>query len=124
MNFKKWVKVYKPRVIMSRVQNISFYISKKNMYLQAFKGLTGYPWYTEAFGINVLGTNKAKSKLSHVATVLAELLDNDNDGCVDDPNMMTALQAYLEDMGGFKGTIFVQEVKDVPEGVQELVSTI
>ena len=35
--------------------------------------------------------------------------------------MMTALQAYLEDMGGFKGTIFVQEVKDVPEGVQELV---
>ena len=91
------------------------------MYLQAFKGLTGYPWYTEAFGINILGTNKAKSKLSHVATVLAELLDNDNDGCVDDPNMMTALQAYLEDMGGFKGTIFVQELKDVPEGVQELV---
>ena len=54
---------------------------------------------------------------------MAELLDNDNDGCVDDPNMMTALQAYLEDMGGFKGTIFVQEVKDVPEGVQELVCT-
>ena len=54
---------------------------------------------------------------------MAELLDNDNDGCVDDPNMMTALQAYLEDMGGFKGTIFVQEVKDVAEGVQELVCT-
>jgi len=89
--------------------------------VKAFKGLTGYPWYTEAFGINVLGTQKAKSKLSHVATVLAELLDNDNDGCVDDPNMMTALQAFLKDMGGFKGTIFVQEVKDVPEGVQELM---
>ena len=101
--------------------SVSFYIFKNN--IQAFKGLTGYPWYTEAFGINVLGTQKAKSKLSHVATVLAELLDNDNDGCVDDPNMMTALQAYLEDMGGFKGTIFVQEVKDVPEGVQELVCT-
>jgi hypothetical protein len=54
---------------------------------------------------------------------LAELLDNDNDGCVDDPNMMTALQAFLKEMGGFKGTIFVQEVKDVAEGVQELVST-
>ena len=91
-------------------------LTLSNTYLQAFKGLTGYPWYTEAFGINVLGTNKAKSKLSHVATVLAELLDNDNDGCVDDPNMMTTLQAFLEDMGGFKGAIFVQEVKDVPEG--------
>ena len=54
---------------------------------------------------------------------MAELLDNDNDGCVDDPNMMTALQTFLEQVGGFKGTIFVQEVKDVPEGVQELVST-
>jgi hypothetical protein len=54
---------------------------------------------------------------------LAELLDNDNDGCVDDPNMMTALQTFLKEMGGFKGTIFVQEVKDVAEGVQELVST-
>ena len=57
----------------------------------------------------------------HVATVLAELLDND--GCVDDPNMMTALQAFLKEMGGFKGTIFVQEVKEVPEGDQELVNT-
>jgi hypothetical protein len=37
--------------------------------------------------------------------------------------MMTALQTFLEQMGGFKGTIFVQEVKDVPDGVQELVST-
>ena len=59
----------------------------------------------------------------HVATVLAELLDNDNDGCVDYPNMMTALQTFLGQMGGFKGTIFVQEVKVVPEGVQELVSS-
>jgi hypothetical protein len=37
--------------------------------------------------------------------------------------MMTALQAFLKEMGGFKGTIFVQEVKEVPEGEQELVST-
>ena len=54
---------------------------------------------------------------------MAELLDSDNDGCIDDPNMMTALQAFLDDMGEFKGTIFVQEVKDVPEGVQVLVCT-
>ena len=54
---------------------------------------------------------------------MAELLDNDNDGCVENPNMMTALQTFLEQMGVFKELIFVQEVKDVPEGVQELGST-
>ena len=37
--------------------------------------------------------------------------------------MMTALQTFLEQMGVFKELIFVQEVKDVPEGVQELGST-
>jgi len=87
--------------------------------VKAFKGLKGYPWYTEAFGINILGTQKAKSKLSHVATVMAELLDNDN-GCVDDPNMMTALQAFLNQMGGYKGTVFVQEIKNVADGVAEV----
>ena len=52
---------------------------------------SGYPWVAEAYGIKVIGTQKAKSKLSHVATVLAELLDQDNDGCVDDPNIMNAM---------------------------------
>ena len=58
---------------------------------QATSGISGYPWFTEAFGIKIIGTQAAKSKLSHVATVLAELLDNDNDGCVDDPNVMNAM---------------------------------
>ena len=52
---------------------------------------SGYPWVAEAYGIKVIGTQKAKSKLSHVATVIAELLDQDNDGCVDDPNIMNAM---------------------------------
>jgi len=78
--------------------------------VKAFKGLTGYPWYTEAFGIQFIGTNKAKSKLPHLATVFAELLDQDNDGCVDDPNIMTAIQAQLKKLGvGYKGTVLVQE---------------
>merc|ERR1711997_1391031 len=75
--------------------------------VKAFKGLTGYPWYTEAFGINVIGTQAAKSKLSHVATVLAELLDNDNDGCVDDPNIMNAMLKQMKDTNK-NFAIFVQ----------------
>ena len=58
---------------------------------QSTSGIAGYPWVTEAFGIKIIGTQGAKSKLSHVATVLAELFDQDNDGCVDDPNVMNAM---------------------------------
>jgi len=89
--------------------------------VKAFKGLTGYPWYTEAFGIQFIGTNKAKSKLPHLATVFAELIDQDNDGCADDPNIMVAILAQSKKLGvGYKGTILVQE--DVgqlagPEGI-------
>ena len=45
----------------------------------------------EVFGIPVLSTGNFKNsgnKLNHVASILAELLDNDNDGCADDPNVL------------------------------------
>ena len=38
----------------------------------------------DAFGIKIVGTAKSKSKMQHAAQILAELLDNDNDGCPDD----------------------------------------
>ena len=56
--------------------------------LQAFKGFkTASPefvWQVDAFGIKIVGTAKSKSKMQHAAQILAELLDNDNDGCPDD----------------------------------------
>ena len=45
-----------------------------------------FVWQVEAFGIKIVGTDKSKSKMQHAAQILAELLDNDNDGCPDDAN--------------------------------------
>ena len=49
----------------------------------------------EVFGIPMIATNKFKKsgKLNHVASIMAELLDNDNDGCADDPNVLQNLRA-------------------------------
>ena len=37
-----------------------------------------------------------RNKLQHVASILAELLDNDNDGCADDPNVLAKLLKPLD----------------------------
>ena len=44
----------------------------------------------EVFGIPIITTSKFKKsgKLNHVASIMAELLDQDSDGCVDDPNVL------------------------------------
>ena len=48
---------------------------------------------TEVFGIPIISSKKffESGKMNHVASVLAELLDNDNDGCADDPNILDQL---------------------------------
>ena len=45
---------------------------------------------TEVFGIPIIAGSKFKksNKLNHVASVMAELLDQDGDGCADDPNVL------------------------------------
>ena len=45
---------------------------------------------TEVFGIPIIAGSKFKKsgKLNHVASVMAELLDQDGDGCADDPNVL------------------------------------
>ena len=60
---------------------------------QKLKGLTVEYWATEVFGIPVIGSKTAKTsgKLAFGASLLAELLDNDNDGCADDPNVLAHL---------------------------------
>ena len=53
--------------------------------------MSAFPWMVEVFGIPVLATENFKNsgnKLNHVASILAELLDNDNDGCADDSNVL------------------------------------
>ena len=44
----------------------------------------------EVFGIPIIASSKFENsaKLNHVASVMAELLDQDGDGCADDPNVL------------------------------------
>ena len=54
-----------------------------------------------------LATDDMKNKLPWVATVIAELLDQNNDGCRDDPNVEKAMRNSLQK---FKLTNFVIKV--------------
>ena len=44
----------------------------------------------EVFGIPIIAASKFENsgKLNHVASIMAELLDQDGDGCADDPNVL------------------------------------
>ena len=51
------------------------------------------PWKTTVFGITLyFGENfKIKKKIQHVSSIVAELLDQDQDGCADDPKVLNEL---------------------------------
>ena len=61
----------------------------------------------EVFGIPIIGTAKFKTsgKLQFAAHILAELLDNDNDGCADDSKVLANLQKKTGD--GKRKTLFL-----------------
>merc|ERR1711971_1400582 len=51
-----------------------------------------YPMYTVVFGVAVFGHSSiSDAKFQHVASVLAEWLDNDEDGCADIPLVVSKL---------------------------------
>merc|ERR1712226_1475183 len=82
--------------------------------VQAFKGFRAkspqFIWQVNAFGIKIVGTSKSKGKLQHAAQILAELLDNDNDGCPDDAKAFKLLKAGWE---GFKPVLLVYDKDEV-----------
>jgi len=54
--------------------------------------VAGYPKYTEVFGVAVFGHSSiSDAKFQHVASVLAEWLDNDEDGCADIPLVVSKM---------------------------------
>ena len=61
----------------------------------------------EVFGIPIIGTAKFKTsgKLQFAAHILAELLDNNNDGCADDPKVLAQILKKTGD--GKKKTLFL-----------------
>ena len=50
----------------------------------------------EVFGIPIIFGSKFKNsgKVNHIASVMAELLDQDGDGCADDPNVLRNILKY------------------------------
>jgi len=58
--------------------------------VKALKGVKGFPGMVEVFGIPILASSSFdnSAKLNHVASIMAELLDQDGDGCADDPNVL------------------------------------
>jgi len=58
--------------------------------VKPFNGVNGYPGMVEVFGIPILASSSFdnSAKLNHVASIMAELLDQDGDGCADDPNVL------------------------------------
>ena len=76
--------------------------------------MTKFPKLVEVFGIPLIATSAfakategGKNKLQHVASVLAELIDNDNDGCADDPNVLAKLLSKVN--GNKKRTFYLQD---------------
>merc|ERR1712226_1121676 len=70
--------------------------------VKALKGVKGYPGMVEVFGIPIIAGSKfvdkiGSQKLNHVASVMAELLDQDGDGCADDPNVLRNLLKNIKD---------------------------
>merc|ERR1711997_215968 len=56
--------------------------------------VSSLPKYTTVFGVPVFAASSiTDAKFQHAASVLAEWLDNDEDGCVDNPTVLTALLA-------------------------------
>ena len=80
----------------------------------------------EVFGIPLITTEKfanategGRNKLQHVASILAELLDNDNDGCADDPNVLAKILKPLQN--GRKTFILPNTVDDFFEDYEEQI---
>ena len=76
---------------------------------------------TEVFGIPLIATAtfKTSGKLNHVASILAELLDNDNDGCADDPNVLRNI--LIRKDGSLRKTVILPNLAS--QGVTESAAT-
>ena len=83
---------------------------------------SGFKWETEAFGIKALATDDLKDKLPWVATVIAELLDQNNDGCRDDPNVEETMRISLEKFQLTNFFISVGKTASSRSGVSKIIN--
>jgi len=61
-------------------------------------GIPEYPFKMSVFGIPMFASPAwSEEKLSHVSSILAELLDQDEDGCADDQSVLKEITTYKEE---------------------------
>jgi len=103
--------------------------------VKALKGVKGYPGNVEVFGIPIIYGSKfvdkiGIKKLNHAASVMAELLDQDSDGCVDDPNVlrnlhMNAAPKDLKAHGyGFRKAFALPNKKPTKDAAKEAMKKV
>ena len=60
-------------------------------------GIPEYPFKMSIFGIPMFVSPAwGEEKLNHVASILAEVLDQDGDGCADDPSVLKEITTYKD----------------------------
>ena len=71
------------------------------------------------YGIPMFATSKwSAEKLNHVASILAELLDNDEDGCADDPKVLNWI---LTDIDGLSAAVLLPNNEDDVESAEPIL---
>ena len=86
----------------------------------------------EVFGIPIIAGTKfvdkiGSKKLNHVASVMAELLDQDSDGCVDDPNVLRNLLKKVKDNSmnvEFRNAFVLPNKKPAKDAAKEAMKKI
>tara|TARA_Y100000593_G_scaffold95031_1_gene198587 strand:- start:38408 stop:40900 length:2493 start_codon:yes stop_codon:yes gene_type:complete len=78
----------------------------------------GFSKYSNAFGVNVFATSGVSNqKISHAANVLAELIDNDQDGIPDNVNVLNTLKGHQASIIMASGAIQSEGMNYSVEGV-------
>ena len=84
----------------------------------------------EVFGIPIIAGSKfvdkiGSQRLNHVASIMAELLDQDGDGCADDPNVLRNLLMNVKDHGyQFRKTFVLPNKKPVKDAAKMAMKKI
>ena len=74
-------------------------------------GIPEYPFKMSVFGIPMFASSAwSEEKLNHVSSILAELLDQDEDGCADDQSVLKEITTY--ENGGLSASALLPTLQD------------
>ena len=74
----------------------------------------------KVYGIPMFATKKwSEEKLNHVSSILAELLDNEEDGCADDPKVLQKI--LLTEYEGLKPAVLLPNLEDDVQSAERIL---